>query len=733
MRQTMEGRGYPRPGFPIAPLTLKEVLDVPVPKLPYKKALPEGLRFCDLDETAWKHLGPRACKKLATMILERVRAAIHHLPPEIRARKLPAVFGNLRVEELELEFRTHNCLKKAGLRGSERLCEKTIGEISGLRGFGAKCLVDLLTSLESLASVSLDRGTAGTDLGRQITKEATKLRRMRLGRSIHRSDPRLGQLIRSIDGRAKTVWELADKIAQLPPQLTSETLLQRLKKLRRSIQRFSRKTLEEELESLIFHLSKSERNRTIIVAYFGFNGGGGSTLQALGDAFGISRARVQQICSRITRSSRGMAPFAPVLDRAIRAAARAVSGSCIETEIETKLLERGLTRGRFRLEGLERAAEIFGRTNPFASTGGRGSAMSVSQKLSGYRKSIMKVARKTVGLWGAARFEDVARQVMEETGKQIKQELLIKVLVQERDFLWLDQPGGWFWLKAVPRNRVVNRIKKILSVAGRISASELRSGLARHYRMEGFSPPRRVLLELCRQLPDYRVEGEEIIAPPSLDWRKVLGSTERLMVGVLKDNGLIMPRAKLEEICLNRGMNRATFYLHLDNSPVIAKFSPGVYGLPGTLVPPGLAEEMATRRKRFGRRLVDYGWTQDGKIWVFYSLSDAMVTSGVFHLPSAMRNFLDGKFIIKAVDGTLCGTLVAKRGIGWGMGPFIRQYGIKEGEHLSFIFDLKKREATVGKSDDSSFADHIPIADREKVINKVIPLRAAGSTGVCQT
>jgi len=40
-------------------------------------------------------------------------------------------------------------------------------------------------------------------------------------------------------------------------------------------------------------------------------------------------------------------------------------------------------------------------------------------------------------------------------------------------------------------------IEKILAVAPQIDVSELRAGISRNDRMEGFAPPRRVLLEFA--------------------------------------------------------------------------------------------------------------------------------------------------------------------------------------------------------------------------------------------
>ena len=107
-------------------------------------------------------------------------------------------------------------------------------------------------------------------------------------------------------------------------------------------------------------------------------------------------------------------------------------------------------------------------------------------------------------------------------------------------FSWLDESSGWFWLKDNSRNRLLTPIRKILAVADRIELASLREGVGRHYLMQGFAPPRRVLLELCRQLPGFRVENTFIIADPPIDWQEELEAVERMMTRILKENGSVM-------------------------------------------------------------------------------------------------------------------------------------------------------------------------------------------------
>ncbi|HSF23096.1 MAG TPA: hypothetical protein VLE20_02635, partial [Blastocatellia bacterium] len=182
-------------------------------------------------------------------------------------------------------------------------------------------------------------------------------------------------------------------------------------------------------------------------------------------------------------------------------------------------------------------------------------------------------------------------------GTVVPVEFVALVLQDRPDFFWLDESTGWFWLRSVPRNRLLYQIEKIMAVADRIEVSELRGGLSRFHRLKGFAPPRRVLLELCRQLPEYTVENNVIVADPPLDWTVVLSEVEQLMVRVLRQAGSVLQTPTFEAICLTAGLNRATFWMYLQYSPIIERYSKGVYGLRGAEIPPGAIASLTPKRR----------------------------------------------------------------------------------------------------------------------------------------
>lgn len=240
-----------------------------------------------------------------------------------------------------------------------------------------------------------------------------------------------------------------------------------------------------------------------------------------------------------------------------------------------------------------------------------------------------------------------------------------------------------------------------MAVADRIEVSELRGGLSRFHRLKGFAPPRRVLLEFCREALGYRIEDNTIIADPAPpDWMSVLGETEQTMVGLLRKFGPLLPTEEFEKRCLEAGMNRATFWQYLQYSPIIERYSPGIYGLRGETVPAGLIESL-TRKRRRTTVLKGYGWMKDGKIWLGYRLSKALVGNGVPSTPSGLKNLIEGEFTIKTPDGSTFGKFVSKASGAWGLGPFFRRRGAEAGDFLLLILDITTRVTVAFLGDES--------------------------------
>jgi hypothetical protein len=339
----------------------------------------------------------------------------------------------------------------------------------------------------------------------------------------------------------------------------------------------SRLTLERELHELL----GAGKNALIAARYYGFDGRGGSSLQAVGNDIGVTRERVRQIAAAASESL-GTGRVSPTLDRTIAFVADHMPAAA--EEIEAELRSQRLTSGLFRLEGVIKAAELLGRRLPFAITEVKGERLVYPRDVPS-AATIVRIARRLICRWGMATLSDVVAEARKVEYGACDRKLVASALVRLRGFHWLEESSGWFWLSDTQYNPVLRRMRKILSVANPINILELWAGIGRGPRMRGFSPPQRVLLEFCQQAPVLRVNGETVQAEPGINSDDVLTQTEKDILRILSEHAGVIATSEFKSVCRGMRVNSLTFYLNLVRSPIISGYGGHLYGLIGSRDP----------------------------------------------------------------------------------------------------------------------------------------------------
>lgn len=670
------------------------------------------------------------------------------------------------IEELRLSIRAEKCLKSIKVNYIGDLIQKTEQELMSIRNFGKKCLREVE---DSLKQIDLRLGTVASNGQTLSPKDPIEVPKhdpqkkfllewagfekktfLHLLRKVEELDlpPRpanclkamgisfIGELVQKkpsellyIDnfGR-KSLAEIRLKLAKMNldvgieiPGWNEENVNKVLSdysldldRLRRSEakKRYSSKSgiLEGDLVRLA-ELVGSERNRDIVIKYLGWDGKGTRTLQVLGKEFGMTRERVRQVFGnfkkKVLEAQRLKGIYLPKVDLALNKVAEQTPGAA--SDIEFELVRQGVTKEPFRLEGLLTAANILGRKAVFVVVRFGNQRFVLPQRAVNYLKAIIHLSRKAIEHRGVATISDIAAQVEEDIHQHVPNSFAVSVLSTLKDFRWLDESRGWFFLSSVPRNRLLNLMEKILSVCDQIDIGDLRTGISRFHRMEGFAPPKEVLLQFCREIAWCKIQGGSVYADPRLDWEQVLrGTTDWAMCAILKEYGPAMPTAEFERRCLGIGLNKHTFYVYLSYSPIITKIVPGVYALRGSKIPPGIVESLKRDHKP-QKVITDYGWTSDGEIWVAIKLSETILRSGVFSIPSGMKTFIQGEFALKAADGAAISALKIRDCSGWNLSSFFTRRGGEAGDYLVLVFNLKDRVVSIQIGDISLIDDFITL------------------------
>jgi transcriptional regulator with XRE-family HTH domain len=106
-------------------------------------------------------------------------------------------------------------------------------------------------------------------------------------------------------------------------------------------------------------------------------------------------------------------------------------------------------------------------------------------------------------------------------------------------------------------------------------------------------------------------------------------------------------------------------------------------------VPAGTLEAMrgSSPRTRVQR---GYGWTSSGRLWIGYTLSQAVIDSHVVGVPSALKDELRGRFDLAAPNEDL-GQLTTDGTNLWGLSRLLKRYSAEAGDALVLEFDLGTR------------------------------------------
>lgn len=684
---------YPRSDARLLPLALHPAFgDARVPGTVRRSlGLSSHATLGELDASLWS-TAPR----------DAVHAAAAHVVYAVRSSWQQVMRSNEQVlvqptdlSRYELAVRTYNAVARyVGREGRARSIP--IGELAQIPQLGALSLLDLLIALElSEPGGPTDAEAASEPVRRKssaVATQAAKLARQRWSTRLRDDDVRFGPLVADVDPSARTAREAASlaRDRTVTPAEARQLAIS-IARLLQSCDAARRLDLRRELSEILSAVITRPNQQSMVSARLGLAGRAPLTLEGAARTTNVTRERVRQVEKSFRESLAAAPPWTPALDRAL-GVVKELTPSSSDT-LAAELRARGLIDETFSLASVFAAANVFGKGT--ASRYDRRRGLITSDSSGAVAGEVAKRASALVTHWGATTVDEVCAAVEAAGHGNVDPGLARLTLESLPNFAWLGDGRQWFWLRHTARNRLLNQVEKIMSVAGSISIAELRDGVGRHHRMKGFRPPREVLAQLCVDTGLYERRADRIVGGPQLpDWRDVLGKVEATLADLLLDHGPVMRRDEFEELAISeRSVNKSSFYVYLTYSPILARFAPGVYGLRGAPITAAKVEALIPTRVR-SQVLQDHGWTPEGRLWVGYRISAAGERSAVLGVPGALKSIVQGSFPLSAEDGRPIGTLAADGSI-WGLSPFYRRYGVEEGDYLVLVFDLTTREATI--------------------------------------
>lgn len=726
-------------GVPLLPKTLREFWTGE--RLPDWIArecrLPEGSTLAALDARVWDNLlaiTPRIERYVLALLDTRYDAIC-----EIPAIGRPWPIG-LDPGSIPWRARTWNCLTRANLhldRG--RLSRLSFGELYAIKGMGAVSVVDFATTAEA----AINRFEAAAEKeGKDVSAMVASVSGESWVEAITPDDPRFARYFEGWEGADSEFVDIAQADADAAALSSSFDLSgltdvlallglrsrDALRSLLVRVGHIQQMPLDVALRDYVEALRSGGSGRVpdparvdMLLARFGLDGTAEPvTLQEGAERLNVTRERFRQIQEAALKWKPDHPVYLPALDRALETLG---SHAPMAAQAAAQLLvQQGITTVPFRPESVLAAAKFCGRAPTFTIEPGRHDARVVTDSSLEFASLVSSLASRLATASGASNVSAVIAAADAE-GIQINAAQVREVLSYQTSAEFLDGEQEWFWMpRGIPtRNRLTNTTRRMLAVASPLDIRTIREGVQRLYhhrnRIGGperesrplMVPPRSILTAFYACNPAFTLEDGTVRPIHPLDYRAVLGETEQVMVEVLRSTpSCILDRHSLYAACEARGMNSSTFNAYLSFSPIIEHIDTGIWGLRGVHIDPveveRLRTELAMRPRE--RRVLDFGWTAQGNLWIAVRLPNLGGSSFTLGIPAAIQLYVANRaFSAVGDDGSQVGIIaIDDHGTSWGYSPFLSRAGADEDDVLYVEFDLGDARATL-RLEDAEFLE----------------------------
>jgi hypothetical protein len=717
-------------GAPLLPESLRLAwADEPLPYWVVNEiGLPEGSTLAALDGRMWasglEPLSPRLCKFVVNLVHSR-RKEIESLP--VFVRPWPASLSPL---QLPWRTRTWNCLEKSGLLEDRlALSNLTYRDLFELPAMGVLSVLDFAATVEAamdrlsvmgeLNPLHLEfensepKGRLQDPPGPDVRDRLLNVIDASWAPQVSEQDPRFVDLLPAGEG---TIFERIDEYTSSPVdhRLDEQSLAEAIPAIEARIHEIDGLPLDMALKDFLSAISGySGKKLEALLARLGWSGCEPMTLEEAGHIAGITRERVRQLLKRIENRMPDHPVHMPALDGAINLL---VSQAPINAEQAAQLLvTMGISSKPFSPMSILEAAKGCRRAVPLGIQEHRGRLMVVTTPHGAHTNTILSIAQRQAIASGATNTAEVAAEAL-SGGISITEQRIHEILNIFPDVQFLED--NWFWYPNGRNgwNPIRRYTRKMLSVVSPISITAIREGLRREYRYRSSQkprkwdliiPPRAVLRKFFTVHPEFEIDELDQVTPVGLlDYRMELPATEQILVDVIRSSpACVLDRSSYAVRCIHRGMNQHTFSVYLTYSAIIAHLGTDIWTLRGLQVDPAAVEALRTANAEHSRekRVLDYGWTPEGCLWVAVRLPDLKSrTAFIFLMPSSIRRLVaDGEFPAFSESGIPSGRIRVKEdGQSWGYGPFLTRTGADEDDIFIAEFDLAERTAILRLGDD---------------------------------
>jgi len=404
-------------------------------------------------------------------------------------------------------------------------------------------------------------------------------------------------------------------------------------------------------------LNDSEKRHAEVFAMrYGVAGEEGSTLQRIGDHYGVTRERARQMTAKLTDRAAQMRLETPSLDR-LKDELNALLPASL-AELDHRF--RGLLGESLSIASADRfCREILGRklVNVTDTPSDRSARyirtaldadLHDTEKLSAIRNASLKMIR----VCGAAQAYFVAGAVGESLGAGVTAAEVLRCARLVPGFQPLIDVDGWYWFGPKPENRLIAVAEKVVCAAeGRADAEEILAAFLRSRRVNyeqdkqvfNIAPALSVVVEVLRSVPTLaNPQYDDFELASSRPIEALLSPTEQAIYQVMKARGNVASRYTLKAELVHTGVTQPmTLHVALATSPIIRQIERGVFALRGTAIDPEAlrSEKEAVGGPRTSQTRLEPA-DREGRLSLTFALTEYMLRTRFFTAPRALSAHL---------------------------------------------------------------------------------------------
>lgn len=412
---------------------------------------------------------------------------------------------------------------------------------------------------------------------------------------------------------------------------------------------------------------KDLRWASIFAERFGLLGEEASTLQSVGDRYGLTRERVRQIVDKMVERASEIPVKTPLIEAFFSEIQKSLPAKVAElNRIYRDLLGENLSV--FTLDQFCR--EILGKQ--FLKFSDTPAGMVLAWDLVAYApdehmatdlRAIRESIRKMIASCGVAQISWVVGESSAVLGRALATEDVLKKAKLIGEFEWIHEEAGWFWLGEhyQARNKLFSIVRKILSVSQdpvdvSLIGHALLNSRRDHYgednprRLLHIEPSVQVIAEVLKKVSwvDFK-QFDDFYSKTALNPEETLSDIEWQVYDYLTKNGGIASRYSLTELVNQKGDHTVALAFMLNESPIITKVGRGVYMLIGW--PLDMTALSKAIHSVMGGTRLKYELDKDGYINFKYELSEYSNRMRIFDIPSsASRQLKLGAYIMPGFD-----------------------------------------------------------------------------------